>query len=103
MAQFDVYPNPVMPMGEGAPYLVDIQDDGLAALHTRIVVPLVRPEAVQPLRRLNPVVEVGGERLVLVVQNMGAVPRDVLRDRVASLEHRRDDIVAALDFLFTGI
>lgn len=103
MAQFDVYPNPAGGMGDAVPYVLDVQDDQLAGVPTRIVVPLARPDGFQALRRLNPLVEVDGERLAVMTHLMAAVPRDVLRGRVASLESRRNDIVAALDFLFTGL
>lgn len=103
MAQFDVYPNPAGGMGNSVPFVLDMQSDQLAGLSTRMIAPLARPEDFQPLRRLNPIVEIGGERLVVMAHLMAAVPRDVLRSPVASLESRRDDIVNALDFLFTGI
>lgn len=38
-----------------------------------------------------------------MIHLMAAVPCDVLKSPVASLAARRDDLVAALDFLFTGI
>lgn len=103
MAQFDVYPNPAGGMGDAVPYVVDMQSDQLAGLPTRMIAPLARPEDFQPLRRLNPLVEIGGERLVIMIHLMAAVPRDVLAASVASVADHRDDIINALDFLFTGI
>lgn len=103
MAQFDIYPNPVRGMGDAVPFVLDIQSEQLSALPTRMIVPLGRPDDFQPLRRLNPLVEVDGERFAVMTQHMAAVPRDVLREPVGSLAPRRDDIIAALDFLFTGI
>jgi toxin CcdB len=103
MAQFDVYPNPAGGMGDAVPYVLDMQSDQLVGLPTRMIAPLARPEDFQPLRRLNPIIDVEGERLAVMTHLMAAVPRDVLQSPVASLGARRDDIVAALDFLFTGI
>ncbi|MBF0325303.1 MAG: CcdB family protein [Alphaproteobacteria bacterium] len=103
MAQFDVYPNPTGGMSGAAPYVLDVQSDHVAHLPTRMVVPLARPDEFQPLRHLNPLVEVKGERMAALVQFMAAVPREVLRDPVASLKDRRQDFVNAIDFLFTGI
>jgi toxin CcdB len=104
MAQFDVYPNPSPAMAPAIPYIVDIQADCVRDLPTRVLVPLARPsDAVRPTRHLNPLVAVAGEDLVLLTEQLAAVPTALLGDRLASLAGRRDDIVAALDFLFTGI
>lgn len=103
MAQFDVYANPVRDMEGGAPFVVDVQSDQLAGLPTRMIVPLATLDDFQPLRHLNPLVEIDGQRLALMTQFMAAVPRHILDHPVTNLANRRNDIVAALDFLFTGI
>ncbi|MBI2242372.1 MAG: CcdB family protein [Magnetospirillum gryphiswaldense] len=103
MAQFDVYANPVMGMEGGAPFVVDVQSDQLDGLPTRMIVPLAIPADFQPLRHLNPLVEINGEHLALMTQFMAALPRHILGQPLTNLADRRDDIVAALDFLFTGI
>jgi toxin CcdB len=38
----------------------------------------------------------------MVTQYMAAVPAKELKNPVASLQHRQDDIVGAIDFLFHG-
>lgn len=101
--QFDVHPNPIGDMADAAPYVVDVQSDQVAGLPTRMIVPLARPDGFQAVRRLNPLVEVDGERLALMINLMAAVPRQILGPPVTSLADRRNEIVAALDFLFTGI
>lgn len=103
MAQFDVYANPVRDMEGGAPFVVDVQSDQLAGLPTRMIVPLAIMEDFQPLHHLNPLVEIDDQRLALMTQFMAAVPRHILGQPVTNLADRRSDIVAALDFLFTGI
>jgi len=104
MAQFDVHPNPVGEMADMAPFVLDLQDGGLAAMPTRLVAPLVRQEeGVRPARHLTPVMAVDGERLMLMPHLMAAVPAKSLGRPIGSLADRRDEIVAALDFLFTGI
>lgn len=103
MAQFDVHPNPVGDMADAAPYVLDLQADHLAAMPTRIVAPLAVLESFQPVRNLNPVVEIDGERFAIMVNLMATIPRAVLARPVASLAEHRNDIIAALDFLFTGI
>lgn len=104
MPQFDVHHNPAGAMADAAPYVVDIQADCVSGLPTRMIVPLVRAEdGLKPVRHLNPIVDVKDERLVLMTHMMAAVPANVLGPRVATLADCRSDIIAALDFLFTGI
>ena len=103
MAQFDVYHNPAGGMADGAPYVIDIQSDHLSGLPTRIIAPLARPDDFQPIRGLNPLVEVDGERFAVMVNLSAAVPTAVLRNPVASLAEHRSTIIGAVTFLFTGI
>jgi toxin CcdB len=64
---------------------------------------LAYPEAIEtPILRLNPKVGVGDTALVALTQDMASVPNRLLRNPVANLSPQRDEIVAALDFLFTG-
>lgn len=102
MAQFDVFKNP-----GGGPYtlLVDIQADVLARLPTRVVVPLttLKRYGGRPITKLNPVVSIAGTQYVMVFQDLAAIPVTALGDRVASLAARRDELITAIDLLFTGI
>lgn len=102
MAQFDVHKNP---RGGAYPLLLDVQSELLARLVTRAVVPLVplRRYGAKPISRLNPTAKIGGTEYVLVVQELAAIPMSALGAQVASLRSRRDDVVAALDLLFTGL
>lgn len=98
MARFDLCANPT-----GAGYLLIVQSDLLDHLNTRMVVPLLPlAQAPQPARILNPVFAVGAESFVMATQFMAAVPTAILKEPVASLDQRRDEIVAALDFLMQG-
>jgi toxin CcdB len=101
MAQFDVYRNP----GRGTfPLLVDVQADLLAQLATRVVVPMARRKRFgKPITRLNPLCTIRGVEYVLVFQELAAVPLSALGAPVTSLSSRRDELVAAIDLLFTGI
>lgn len=98
MARFDVYRNP-----DGAGCLLDIQADLLSHLNTRVVVPLLPlPNAPQPARTLNPCFDIAEESLLMCTQFMAAVPANILKNPLASLSGRRDDIVAAIDLLMQG-
>ena len=102
MAQFDLHRNP---RRRTYPFLLDIQDDLLSQLATRVVVPLtsLKSYGAKPITRLNPITVVDSTEYVLVFQELAAIPASALGRKVASLEGQRSEIVAAIDFLFTGI
>ena len=104
MAQFDVFRNGNPTTRDETPYLLDVQSDLLDPLATRVVVPLVRMAAVpSPIRYLNPVFEVDGEKVVMSTPELAGVPRQVLGAKVGNLSARRDDIIRALDVLISGL
>ena len=98
MARFTVYKNP-----DGRGYLLDLQADINSHFATRVVAPLL-PVAEVPFHAsaLNPVFDLEGQQFVMATQGMAAVPLAILKHPVSSLEHRRTDIVAAVDLLFQG-
>lgn len=102
MAQFDVYRNP---RGGRFPLLLDVQAELLARLETRVVVPMAHQSryGARPISVLNPTATVRGVKYVLVFQELAAIPSSAMKDPIASLASRREDLVAALDLLFTGI
>ena len=63
---------------------------------------LLPDRAPTPADRLNPSFEIHGQPVMMVTQFKAAVPVSELREPVASLEHRRDEILAAIDFLHQG-
>ncbi|MEW6611637.1 MAG: CcdB family protein [Pseudomonadota bacterium] len=104
MAQFDVHRNPNPATRAVVPYLLNVQSDLLDRLATRVVVPLVRAaELEQAAAQLNPCFEIEGQAVVMSTPELAGVPQRALGERVLSLQHRRDEITAALDLLFTGI
>lgn len=104
MAQFDVYLNPNADTRDVIPYLLDVQSDLLDTLVTRVVVPLVAAEEMGlAAQHLNPQFKIKGESVVMSTAELAGIPIRSLGDKVASLKNRRDEIIAALDVLFTGI
>jgi len=104
MAQFDVYLNPNGATNQAIPYLLDVQSDLLESLATRVVAPLVLAEAMGlSARQLNPKFTVHGVIVVMSTAELAGVPRRLLGKKVISLKQQRDEIIAALDLLFTGI
>jgi toxin CcdB len=104
MAQFDVHRNTDVDGRKRAPFLVVIQSDFLSDLKTRVVAPLVLPEKFgPPVKRLNPTLRVAGRAVVLSAAELAAIHRRELGEDIGNLADSRDEIIAALDFLFTGI
>lgn len=101
--QFDVVANPDAGDAAYRPYLVVLQSDLVAGLHSTIVAPLVPRAAFSGARRLNPILAVDGHDFWLATHELFAVDRRGLRRTVASVADHRDAIIAALDFVFTGI
>ncbi len=103
MAQFDVYVNRG-PSAEAYPFYMDVQANVLAALETRMVVPLSRRLAFRDriLPVLTPRVDLGDEQLLVLVQELAARDRRDLVGAIANLADRRAEILAAFDLLFTG-
>ena len=104
MAQFDVYENPNPASRKSAPYLLDVQTDLLDSLTTRVVVPLVASGAMAtPGRHLNPTFDVGKDKVIMSTAEIAGVSVKSIGIHVCSLKLHRNEIVAALDFLITGI
>lgn len=104
MAQFDVYLNPNPDTSEAIPYLLDVQADLLDILNTRVVVPLVLASAMgKEAGQLNPKFKIKGVSVVMSTAEMAGVHTRSLGEKVTSLKTKRDEIIAALDLLFTGI
>jgi toxin CcdB len=105
MAQFTVYRNRNPGTKGEYPLLLDIQSDLLDELATRVVIPLTRAAGLarQPIGSLMPIVVVASEEYVAVTQDLAGTQKSSLGPRVASVVEQRDAIVAALDFLISGV
>lgn len=101
MAQFTVYKN-LSDRSGAAPFVIDLQAGLLDVLQTRVVAPLIPAERMRAARHVNPVFEIDGRRYVMSTAELAGVPLNVLGAEVAELSACRAEIVAALDFLFTG-
>ena len=100
MAQFDIYPG----TGEGCDYLLDLQDNMLDGLSTRVVAPLVAEEALShPMRLLTPRLIIDGIPCLLLTHLLAAIPKTSLGQPVNNASSQREAIIASIDLLFTGI
>lgn len=99
MAQFDVH------RSTGGELLIDCQSGLLRHLDTRFVVPLFQPDSApsRPASRLNPAFDVEGNKWLMFTQLAAAVPTTILGPKLASLADERDQIIAAIDVLFSGV
>jgi toxin CcdB len=103
MSRFDVHANPDVGERKHTPYLVDVQNDFIDGLATRVVIPLRRESAFGPrARNLNPLLRVADSAVVLDTAAIGAVPASELKRSIASLRDQRTMIQEALDTLFGG-
>ena len=97
MAKFDLYR-----VKDGI-VLLDCQSDLLDHLNTRFVVPLASPDdAVQVDRRLNPVLDVRGDEMLMLTHFAAAVPVKQLGVRIGSVVEQEWSISSALDVLISG-
>ncbi|SRR5690606_12319507 len=109
MKQFGLYANPDKNTSQAYPYFVDVQNALLENLNSRVVIPIVAFEKSKSARtnlypeNLCPVVEIGRKKYVLMTHQMTSVPVQLLKNDEGSLAKYRDEIVAAIDFLVTGI
>jgi len=103
MAQLDVYRNDNLESAAAFPYLLDLQSDLLSMLASRVIAPLEPLGAEPAMQRLNPVFVVEGRRVVMATADLTSVRREVLRQRVTSLEGHRYDILNAIDVLWSGV
>jgi len=81
MARFDIFE-----LEDEAGYLLNVQSDLLSGLKTRVVVPLMpKSSAPVPAQRLNPIVSINGQELVMATQFVAAVPERELRGTAGNL------------------
>jgi len=105
MPQFDYYQNPNPESQAWAPYIVDLQHAMLSTLKTRVMAPLVvcKPIGEPTMKRLNPIVSIEGQNYFLSIAEMASVPISELVEPHGSLESFRNELLAAVDLLFTAV
>jgi toxin CcdB len=104
MAQFMVYANANAASRKRVPYLLDVQSDLIDAMESRVMVPLMAAGTVEPvIGSLMPGFVVAGAPVVMHTAQLAGVPRRVIGEQVHDLSGERQAIMAALDFLVSGI
>lgn len=101
MARFDVYANPDPTERKLIPYFLDLQNDFLEGIETRVAAPLwLAPAFKGRIRNLNPELEVEGRKVIMDTAAIAAIPIGDLRRPVASVARHQLLVQDALDTLF---
>jgi toxin CcdB len=105
MAQFDVFVNVNRSTNALYAYLVDIQSNLLFDLRTTVVIPLTpaKDYVEKPIENLHPIFDISRQQYLLMTTLIAGIDRSSLGKKVFSLEESRDEIIASLDFMITGI
>ncbi|WP_062270067.1 CcdB family protein [Endozoicomonas arenosclerae] len=98
MSQFDLYQTS---SGE-FDFVVELQND-LVETRTAVVAPLLRADKVERrVKKLMPLVSIDQMEYIVQIPNLAAVSRTFLKSPAGDLTSSRDELLAALDFLFVG-
>lgn len=100
MAQFDVYENLNEKSKQNIPYLLDIQNDVLKNLNTKVVIPLIITN--KAINFLNPRFTINQIDVILSTAELASISVENLGNKVCSLKDKREEIIGAVDFLVTG-
>jgi len=104
MRQFEVFANPVARARRAYPYVIVLQADVALSGRDRAVAPTAPRAAFGAIPgRLTPVVTIEDEDFVLLITSLTTLPAKSLGTAAASLADRREDILAAIDYLFFGV
>jgi toxin CcdB len=104
VSQYDVFDNPIPRARSAFPFVTILQSELADTGRDRMVAPLVARAGIPGVSgRLTPIVRVLGVEHVLLVPRMAPVGIADLRGVKDQLGSYRDEIVAALDFLFLGV
>jgi toxin CcdB len=105
MAQFRVYENTNRTTKQRVPYLLDIQSDLLDDLKTTVVIPLCLKSVMgqAAMTKLCPLLEIENNEFVALTSQLAGIDRKVLGKEIGDFSHYRTEIIAAVDFLISGI
>jgi toxin CcdB len=99
-----VFANPAPGTCRAFPFITVLQADLAGEGPGRIVAPLA-PRAAMPgaVGRLLPTVTHDGAEFLLALEPMTSIPGKALRHKLGSIAAHRDDIIRALDWVFSGV
>lgn len=98
MARFDVYPHPDTAMQAVTPFLLDVQNNFIDQLQSRVVIPLRLATSFGPtMRDLNPLFTISGQSVVLDTAALAAFPASGLKKSVINLSMLRIPLIVTTD------
>lgn len=101
--QHDVHVYPGPRTRANVPFIVELQAD-VSEGRDRIVAPLIPAGRLSGVAgRQTPLIHFDGSAYYFIIPSMVLVPRSRLTKPVGTIRAYRDDIVRAIDWLFTGI
>ena len=105
MAQFSVYQNKNKATQARYPLLLNIQNDLLTSMQTCVVVPLTKVETMahSPISKLTPTFAVQGQNYCMMTPQLAGIHKRELGAELEILSAYQHDIVAAIDFLLSGV
>ncbi|PKU21488.1 CcdB family protein [Telmatospirillum siberiense] len=101
MQFLDICLNPSNPSPGNTPYLIIVQGDYVQVHSTRVVVPLMKLEAVSPIIKggLMPEFTVEGHHVVMVTPELAGISISEIGPVVANALDRHHDVRRAIDIL----
>ncbi len=105
MAQFTVYQNKNKSTQSDYPFLLNIQTDLLSSMQTCVVVPLMPLQimAHAPMTVLTPILPVQGRDYCMLTPQLAGIHKRELGEEIEILSAYQYEIVAAIDFLLSGV
>lgn len=86
------------------PFLIDVQNQIFSDLTARLVIPVALLSDFQntQIKTLNPVIIHQGKHYIVLTQQMASITTKALGESVQEIMEKRNEILAAIDFLITG-
>ena len=104
MGQFMVYANSNKQSNKTYPYLIDVQSNLLEDLKSTVVIPLMAvPGSAEVITKLCPTFNISGKKFVASTPQLSGIDKANLGKQVFDLNAHRHDLVAAIDFLISGV
>ena len=105
MSQFAVYKNEDKATRKTYPYFLNIQNNLLDELNSRVVIPfsLLATVKHRDAKKLCPIMMIERKEYILLTHQITAVPKSLLKKEVTELSSSRTEIITAIDLLITGI
>jgi len=105
MTQYHAHKNTDSLSVKTYPLVLDVQSKLLDGFATRVVLPmrLVNQYAAKPITGLNPVINIDEQNYLVLAQQITVMPARFLGNAVADLSAHQHAIVAAMDYVLSGV